>query len=127
MTNTVNTVEFNPTQTKVKMLKEWTPSQFKDIEKRISRHFALKVNLYFSDGSGMHLARPRNNFKEIDNLLGLAYTSSGIYACYGVCNVAAYFDADKTYQYSYFTIGEDFSTCYAILTDAEENEICIEL
>ena len=122
----MKTLEFNPTQTKVKFIKEWTPEQFKMIENDIARHFRHRSDVECTAG------QPGKNFYEFksfagaDKILGLAYTSSGMWACYGVCNVSAKFDADGIYQYSYFTIGED-GNCYAVLQDNEENELVIQL
>lgn len=107
--------------TKVKLIKEWNQLQFKQVEKAITKHFKGKViktheNKFYEF----------KTFKGIDQVLGLAYTSTGLFACYGVCNVAAYFDADDLFQYCYFAIGED-GTIYTIIQDSEENELCIKL
>jgi hypothetical protein len=113
--------------TKVKMLKEWTPVQFEAINTAIAMHFRSRFNINYVNGQGKHTTNVFNaSFETIDGLLGLAYTSSGIYACYGVCNVRALFDADGIYSYDYFTIGAD-GEYYAILQDQDENELCILL
>lgn len=110
----------------VPFIKEWTPEQFKAMNKAIAQHLNSRVFLRYSDGAGMHTTRIYKSFNQIDNILGLAYTSSGIWACYGVCNVQAWFDMDNVYQYSYFTIGE-CGRYYAVLQDINENELVIEL
>lgn len=115
---------FNPTTTKVKFLKEWTPAQFKAIEKAIVKYFKGK-NIACSTGQGTNYYQFKT-YTGIDQILGLAYTSTGIWACYGVCNVKAAFDADGIYNYEYFTIGED-GNFYAVLQDEEENELTILL
>ena len=120
-----NQIEFNPVCTKIPMLKEWNNEQFKAIEKAITKHFKGRDIQTHTGAENFSNCLPLR-FNDIDNSFGLAYTSTGIFACYGVCNIAPYFDADKIYQYSYFTIGENGSF-YAILQDVNENELCIEL
>jgi len=120
------TQDFNPVQTAVKCKKEWTPAEFKGIEKSIAKHFSQRVFLRFSTGQEMKVTRVYNSFTQIDNILGLAYTSSGMFACYGICNVDAHFDEDNIYSYSYFVIGNN-DKHYAILQDKDENELTIEL
>ena len=121
-----NVKEFNPICTKVKFIKEWTPEQFKAMDKQISRHFSERVFLRHSTGNGEVKTRVYRSIKQIDEILGLAYTSTGSWACYGVCNVTAHFDEDNIYSYQYFTIGED-GRFFAVIQDNEENELTIEL
>lgn len=104
---------------KPKFLKEWNPSQFKLIELAIVKHFkGRKINTLH----GYYL--PPFTLNQLDTIFGLAYTSTGIFACYGVCNTEVYFDVEKIYKYSYFVIDED-GNCYAILDDVNEKEIII--
>jgi len=117
--------EFNPVTTKQPMLKDWSTEQFKAIDKAIVKHFKGRDIQTHTGAQNFSNCLPLK-FSDIDNALGLAYTSTGMFACYGVCNVEAYFDRDKIYQYSYFTIGTN-GVFYAILQDRDENELCIEL
>lgn len=119
----MNTQTFNPTTTKVLFIKEWAPAQFKAIEKAIVKHFRAKKEVKTLHG---YVWTSNANFAGLDINFGLAYTSSGIWACYGVCNTQVYFDMDCRYQYSYFTIGED-GKYYAVLQDTDENELTILL
>lgn len=110
--------------TAVKFIPEWTPYQFKMMERAIAANFRgttlrTKHGDYYFPNVG-------TTFKRVDNVLGLAYTSTGIWACYGVCNTEPYFDMDNLYQYSYFVIGED-GKYYAILEDKDENQLVIEI
>lgn len=110
------------TTTKISFIKEWTPEQFNAMDKAIRKHFWKRsLNTYH----GLHYGR-RWTFDELDNILGLAYTSTGIWACYGVCNTEAYYKGNKSLWYSYFTIGTD-GNFYAILQDKDENETVISL
>ena len=110
------------TPVKITFLNEWTPAQFTKME--------LALRAYFK--SRMLITRHGNHFfnypkfSKLDEILGLAYTSTGIWACYGVCNTEAYFDLKKVYQYSYFVMDKD-EHCYAILQDKDENELIIAL
>lgn len=107
---------------KVPFLKEWNEAQFMCMKKAITSHFRNRDTRTMHGNYYLGLS----SFRAIDSIFGLAYTSTGIWACYGVCNTQVYFDADKIYQYSYFTIGEDVRY-YAVLTDNEENELVIQL
>lgn len=97
----------------------WTPADFTGMEKAIARHFKGRV---LSTNYGLHTMT--GNFKSIDNLLGLAYTSSSSFALYGICNVELKYDNE--YNYQFFAIGKD-GKFYAILWDKDENEKIIFL
>lgn len=116
---TVNT----QTEKKVTFLNEWTEEQFSAMKRMIVKHFNARRPIRTLHGTYNSLMW---GFKPIDEILGLAYTSTGVWACYGVCNTACYFDLHNTYQYSYFVIGND-GNFYAILQDKEENELIIPL
>ena len=103
-------------------LKEWTPQQFKRMETAIATHFANKpINTHH----GKHEARIRT-FKVLGEIMGFAYTSTGDYAGYWVCNTAVYNDKYQGYDYTGFALTAD-NKPFAILWDAEENEIIIPL
>jgi hypothetical protein len=70
------------TTEKVQFLLEWNEAQFKDIHRAIVSHFSGRV---LKTQHGLHTMT--HSFKAIDNLLGLAYTSSSSFALYGICNV----------------------------------------
>lgn len=116
----MKTETFSPVTTKMQFIKEWTPEQFTKMQRAIRTHFSGKK---IRTRHGDHAIR---NYTDADNIFGLAYTSTGIWACYGVCNTEVYFDCDNIYKYSYFTIGEN-GIYYAVLQDNEENELVIEL
>lgn len=108
--------------TKVPFIKEWTTEQFKMMEQAIRSHFkSTKIRTSHGDHFFNY---PK--FSKLGEVFGLAYTSSGIWACYGICNTQVYFDYDNIFSYSYFTIGED-GLPYAILQDKHENELTIPL
>jgi hypothetical protein len=117
------TTIFNPTSTNIPMIKEWNADQFKAMRAAILKHFRGRT-IVCESGTTQRVTM--SNYAVIDSTFGLAYTSSGLFACYGVCNCQPLFDADGIYSYCYFTIGED-GNYYAILQDNDENELCIEL
>ncbi len=106
-------------------LKEWTPAQFTQIQRAIAKYFKGKT-------IECKTGRPGSNFytfktyEGVNEVFGLAYTSSGDYAGYWVCNVAALSPKYTGYKYEGFAIGAD-NKCYAILWDKDENEIIIPL
>ena len=105
----------------IKFLKEWRPYDkvSSAMNKAILKHFQKK-------GLNTHKGHfpVKSSFSYIDSVLGLAYTSSGIYAGYFICNVSLHYD--DTYDYYSFVIGED-GKFYAELQDMLENEKIIEL
>lgn len=96
------------------------------MDKAIVRHFNKAVFLRHGKNGQEQKTRIYASFSQIDTILGLAYTSTGIWACYGVCNTEAYFDMLNVYQYSYFIMDQE-NNCYAILQDKDENELLIPL
>jgi len=122
----MNTQTFSPITTNVKFKKEWTPDQFKSIEKAIVKHFNRRVYLRYCTSGEMTATRIYASYSQIDEILGLAYTSTSKYAGYWICNVTASFDEENIYHYNAFTIGNN-GKFYAVLQDDNENELCIEL
>lgn len=110
------------TKEKVTFLKEWTPKQFKAIEKKIATHFSGKaMNTLHGKYPAMYL-----NFVALDDRLGLAYTSSSSYAGYWICNTEVKSNQHPEYKYVGFAIGKD-DKYYAVLQDKDENELIVEL
>lgn len=109
------------TKQKITFLSNWTPDQFKVMNNAIAYYFKNKE---LRTSHGNHFLG--YSFKKVDSILGLAYTSTGVWACYGVCNTEPYFDMNNIYQYSYFVM-DQHNLCYAILQDKDENELIIPL
>lgn len=103
-------------------LQEWTPSQFKAIEKAISRHFSFKqIRTLHGNYPAFYMG-----FKALEEIMGLAYTSSSSYAGYWICNTEVYNEKYPGYYYIGFAISTK-GKYYAILWDKDENEIIIPL
>lgn len=99
-------------------LSEWTADQFKAMRRAICLHFSGKE---IKTHHGNH--KPLNrSFEALGEIMGFAYTSTGIYAGYWVCNTAVYSAKYEGYQYTGFALTADLKP-YAVLWDAEENEI----
>lgn len=112
MTNTTLTTTF---------LKEWTPAQFKAVEKAISRHFSNReMKTTHGNYPPMFLL-----FTAVSDRLGLAYTSSSDYAGYWICNteVSSTF---PSYKYIGFALS-DSGIVYAILWTKDEKEKLLPL
>lgn len=112
---------------KAEFKKEWTAADFKQVQKRIcnwiaSRHFETH---HSPEADPFTIAGARS-FAAIDNILGLAYTSTGIWACYGVCNTRLFLDAGHKFSADYFTI-DRYGFVYAVCQDDAENEIYIPI
>lgn len=111
------------TTPKTTFLKEWTPAQFKAIEKAIFKYFN-KLGQIVTETHGT--LRTVYSYVGISNFLGLAYTSTSDYAAYWVCNVGAICEEYPQYQYIGFAIGVN-GGYYAVIQDKEEKEIILPL
>lgn len=112
MTTTINkTPEF---------LKKWEERDFRRMRLAIRTHFGRR-GAHTKDGYKIF-----NNYEQLDQCFGLAYTSSSDYAGYWICNTEVYLDYAHIYHYVGFALGVN-DVPYAILWDKDENEIIIEL
>jgi|SRR5690242_1577733 len=105
----------------MKFKSEWTKEDFSKVQKEIRKHFAHK-SVTLHNGKRVTFG---NTFKAIDQVLGLAYTSSSSYAMFGVCNVQA-IHGTSVYHYSHFAMTET-GKVFAVLNDKWEKELLIEL
>jgi hypothetical protein len=106
---------------KTEFLKEWTPAQFKTVEKAISKYLNSR---YFEthhtpDATPFYASK---TFADFDKILGFAYTSSSSFAMYSICNTNLYFDTDHKWNVEMFAMSTD-GFVFAILWDKDENEI----
>ena len=98
---------------------ELSDKEISRLEGKILSHF--KNNPRFDRHNKMVI---HNNFKSLNNYLGLAYTSSSSWAGLWVCNEEVYFDVAKQWIYQGFGVDMGgFSIAY--LTDKDENELYI--
>src|ERR1017187_5238377 len=74
----------------------WTPEDFKTVERAILKHFKGQT---IDTHHGPHTI---TSYKQFDSVAGLAYTSTGVYAVYGVCNTAIYLDVEHKFKYEFF-------------------------
>lgn len=106
----------------------WTSKDFKKAEKAIVNHFRLySYDLITEHGKPARkmTIQENYNFESLDALLGLAYTSSGYCAEYGICN-GVYVMANKTHHFDSFMINE-LGEVVASVQDNEEKSIYITL
>lgn len=106
-------------QNKISFVSEWTNAQFIEMNKAIAKHFKGRILV---TNYGLHTMT--GSFNAINNLLGLAYTSSSSFAMYAICNIELHYNKD--YNYQFFAIGKD-GRFYSILWDKDENEKVIPL
>lgn len=102
--------------------KEWTKEDFSKMQKAIRQYFAGKTLVN-------HLGKKitfGNTYKSIDDILGLAYTSSSAYAMYGVCNIQIDCKEFDGYHFSLFAISKT-GNCFALVWDKNEFEKCIRI
>jgi hypothetical protein len=109
-------------------LKEWQPfdKMSKKVERAILNHF-MKHTYTWQPTHEESSKRPFKpfTFNQIDEKLGFAYTSTGAYAGYWVCN-GGYMWADPTHHFIGFAINTD-GEVIGIADDYDENEIYIKL
>ena len=105
-------------KSKIELLKDWTPQQFKIVEDAILKYFQ---RTYLATLHNVPLYSVKT-FKDLDNCLGLAFTSTSLFAMYSICNTQVYFDYDKKWDFNCFGLASN-SFVYALLYDENENEI----
>lgn len=110
-------------QTTPKLKTEWSSKDFTTVQKAISNYFRKTfVNCMHDDIQGKLSAA--HTFNQYDQLFGLAYTSSSLFAMYSICNTEVYFDYGKQWNFECFGLAEGNSGfVYALLHDKNENEI----
>lgn len=110
---------------KMKIKKEWSVNDFKTVEKAIVKFInGRKVEM-----KDTRLVNPiwfKCTFKEIDSILGLAYTSSSNYAGYFICNKELYLDEGKEFTINSFVL-DSVGYVYAICWNSEEKELVIPI
>jgi hypothetical protein len=104
------------TQQKIALKREWAEPDFKRMKQALKRFFLFKG---LQIRSGIKVCY---TYADLDSLLGLPYTSTGIYAGVWVTNEEVKSNDHPGYNYIGFAISED-NKMYAILWDSEENEI----
>lgn len=117
-----NANQQNNRQIEASLLKSWTPEQFKTMQAAIVGHFRKQE---IKTHHGNHPLKFRG-FNALGEIMGFAYTSSGAWAGYFVCNTAVYSPKYDGYQYNGFAMSEDGKP-FAWLTNDEENEIYLPL
>ncbi len=107
---------------------DWQPFQkvYNKVKRAIYSHF-LHYTYKWQPTHDKESRKDFNpfSFDEIDNLLGLAYTSSSAYAALWVCN-SGYLMANETHHFIGFAVNK-LGQVIGITQDENENEILIEL
>jgi hypothetical protein len=116
------------TEINTNFLKEWQP--FDKLSKKVKRTILNHFMKHSYQWQPTHDEHNKKTFKpivfnQIDEKLGFAYTSTGAYAGYWVCN-GGYMWADSTHYFNAFAINTD-NEVIGIAQDYDENEIFIKL
>lgn len=108
---------------KITFLKEWTPAQFKYVEKAITRFINSRYwETHHSPNADPFIIAQAKTFNKIADILGLAYTSSSNFAGYWTCNTDLYLD--NAHNWRLIGFGHDKNSfTHAIFWDEKENEI----
>lgn len=109
---------------KKNFLKEWTPKQFKDVEKAIAKFIRSRywIGSEKQPDKDIFIANGAKTFNQISDVLGLAYTSTSSFAGYWPCNDNLYLNNEKTFWLVGFALDNN-SFVHAIFWDKDENEI----
>lgn len=101
------------------MRKEWS--------RRHERIALIAIKMWFNSRTWetMHGELPYFCFiSDMDEVLGLPYTSSGRAACVSITNTEVYLDKDHKFKVASFEMDEN-DIVYAVCRDTNENEILI--
>ena len=104
------------------MKKEWTEEEHKMVLRTIKRWLNSRKFVTLHDGE-INLVK---TISEMEDLLGLPYTSSSRAACVGVTNTELYLDNDRKFRVVSFEV-DDYEVVYAVCRDKEENELLIPI
>lgn len=104
----------------IPLKQEWNDKDFNKIKSALLRHFTFK-NLNTRHGNKVCYT-----YADLENLLGLPYTSSSSCAGLWVTNTEIFCKDFPGYKYEGFAISNS-GKCCAILWDKNETEIIIEL
>ena len=108
---------------KTEFLKEWNKQQFTTAQKAITKFINSRYwETHHSPDADPFIKYNKRTFTGISEILGLAYTSTGDFAGYWVCNTELYLDNAHKWNLVGFAIGSN-SFVHAIFYDAAENEI----
>lgn len=105
--------------------KEWSNKEFTKVERAIKNHFTQYHYKHITEHGQTPTEKHFFDFQDIDNFLGLAYTSTGDYAGLWVCN-GGYLFATKTHHFTGFAINE-LNEVIGIAEDENEKAIYIQL
>jgi hypothetical protein len=112
----------------MKFTKDFTPAQFKEIEKRIKLFFAVNNFQYNTNHEGTNKKPFKGNFEQLDKIIGFAYTSSGVFAGYWSCNGINVFSELLPKGFNHFN-GFTYSLdgdLYALFEDENEKQFLIK-
>lgn len=96
--------------------KDWNEDQQKEVNNIITNYFAYKT---FKDQNNNTIVMS-GIFSKIDNILGLAYTSSSSFPMLGICNVNLYLDDE--YYFNYIYIDTNYNVCISLQDDKEQEK-----
>jgi hypothetical protein len=107
----------------MKAKNEWNEKDFNAVNSAILNYFSGKV---FKNHRGETVI-PSGIFENLENLLGLPYTSSSSYAMYTLdCNVHLFHPKETGFKYDHVFITES-GNVILVLMDSEEKEMTIQL
>lgn len=106
-------------------VKLFTDKQHKQVSKAIFNHFATHTYKRINNHGDTPIKFNVLSMKQLDDTMGLAYTSSGDYAGLWVCN-GGYVMATNTHHFIGFAINTD-NEVIAIAEDENENPLYIQL
>lgn len=83
---------------KTSFLKDWTPEQFKIVETAAAKFLRSRYFETLHSGENKTPFVGCKTFKQFDNIIGTAYTSTGICAGLWVCNTHLYLDVQQKWH-----------------------------
>ena len=103
---------------KANYLKNWTPADHTRANKAIRKYL---LSRRFDSNKDTNVFCFVRTFKQLDQIAGFAYTSSGFCAGLFVCNIRLFVDVAQTYHIYGFILSD--SNVFALCYDNEESEI----
>ena len=103
---------------KTQFKKEWTPADFDRVEKRLLKYFRGKS--FCNHRNGINYFSNNTTFEQLENVLGLPYTSSSSHAMMSMdCNINLFFN--PAWHFDRVVIDEN-NDVLIVLQTSEEKE-----
>jgi hypothetical protein len=110
----------------MELKKEWSEKDLRIVEEVAAKWLKSRFFETAHSNGGTPFVGCKT-WAQFDKILGTAYTSTGMFACYGICNTSLYLDAEGKYKVEFFALSKTGAFVFAVCWDEDENEILVPI